>query len=98
MRLAQFLLLACAVGSASTLTNSSFGASDPNVIGQALYFDTQSISVSFNPSTDQVTTVIDLDYDNGNATITTAAGGNQNLAPFTYVGLTLSIGDLFFYD
>ena len=98
MRFAQILLLTCAIGSASTLTNSSFGPSDPNVIGQAAYFDTQSISVSFNSATDQVTAVIDLDFDNGNAAINTAPGGNQNLEPFTYAGLTLSTGDLFFYD
>jgi hypothetical protein len=62
-----------------------------------LYFDTQSISVTISP-TGQVTAVIDLDFDDGNATINTAGSGNQNLSPFTYAGVTLSVGDLFFYD
>jgi hypothetical protein len=104
MRLAQILLLTCAVGSASTLTNTYFGASDPYVIGIAANFDTQSISVSFNSSTHVVTAVIDLDYDNGGATINPAVtvppGTNQDLAPFSYLNgaITLGTGDLFFYD
>ena len=104
MRLVQFLLLTCALGFASTLTNTSFGANDPNVIipANALSFDTQSISLSVLPG-NQVQVVIDLDYDNGQETtanggISTASNGNQNLTPFGYAGVTLGTGDLFFYD
>ncbi|MGP8243749.1 MAG: PEP-CTERM sorting domain-containing protein [Bryobacteraceae bacterium] len=59
-----------------------------------MFFDTQSISVSLNTATDQVTAVIDLDFDNGNAN----TNGGQNLEPFSYAGFTLGTGDLFFYD
>ena len=104
MRLVQFLLLTCALGFSSTLTNTSFGANDPNVIipANALSFDTQSISLSVLPG-NQVQVVIDLDYDNGQETtanggISTASNGNQNLTPFGYAGVTLGTGDLFFYD
>ncbi|MGA2115787.1 MAG: PEP-CTERM sorting domain-containing protein [Bryobacteraceae bacterium] len=99
MRTVQFLLLACAVGSATTLTNSNFGSGDPNVVGDALYFDTQSISVSVNTSTDQVTAVIDLDFGDGQSSIEGSAGA-QYLASFTESGVPgrFNIGDLFFYD
>ncbi len=92
MRAIQFLLLTCAVGSASTLTNPYFSASDPNVIGDPLAFDTQSILVTISPL-DVVTVVIDLNFENGSAPIYTAASGNQNIETYG-----LSVGDLFFFD
>ncbi len=102
MRIVQFLLLTCAVGCATTLTNSSFNnppGDDPNVVGSYLSFDTQSISVSDTGG--QVTVVIDLDFGdgaNGSNAIGTS-GGNQYLASFTESGLgAFYIGDLFFYD
>ena len=103
MRLVQFLLLTCALGFASTLTNTGFGANDPNVIipANALSFDTQSISLSVLPG-NQVQVVIDLDYDNGGATINNygVPNVNQNLEPFGYLNgsISLATGDLFFYD
>src|SRR5208282_695244 len=101
MRLVQLLLLTCAVGFASTLTNTNF-ANDANyVIGTPAYFDTESISLTLLPG-NQVQVVIDLDYDNGQLTTQNGginnSGGNQNLTPFYYAGVTLATGDLFFYD
>ena len=105
MRIVQLLLLACAVGSADTLTNLNF-SSGSGVIGTAVDFNTQSISVS--DSGGIVTVWIDLDYDDGNATIgtvpaNTPGAGNQYLEHFldgtasNNLG-TLYVGDLFFYD
>lgn len=96
MRIVWFLLLVCSIGAASTLTNGTFGPSDPNVIGSALLFDPQSISVSIS-STSQLTAVIDLDFGNGASSIFTS-GGNQSLTSFADGPATIFLGDLFFYS
>jgi hypothetical protein len=90
MRVIEFLVLSCAIASAGTLTNTSFGEFDSTVLGNPLLYDVQSLSVSL--SGNQVTAVIDVNYGNQNGVISDV-GGEQ----FLY-GLVYGIGDLFFYD
>jgi hypothetical protein len=84
MRLVQLLLLTCAVGFASTLINTSFGPSDPNVYGNPLDYDPESISITISPA-ELVTVVIDLDFESGAASIYNSAGlpgVNQFIEPY----------------
>lgn len=95
MRLVTLLLLACAVSLATTLINPNFGASDPLVVGDPLAFDPQSVTTTASPG-GQVTVVIDLDFENGNAPIYNSGGApgiNQFIEPYGY-----ALGDLFFFD
>ena len=101
MRLVLLVLFTGVVGFAATITNPCFGTTnsscspDPTVVGNYLFFDVQSISVTASGNT--VTATLDFDYDDGGATINNASG-QQNLAPFSYGGVQLETGDLFFYD
>jgi hypothetical protein len=75
---------------APIITNSAYGSSDPGVIGNWLNYDIQSASLSVSGATAALTLLFNYGF---------ASGANwRTLGQFTDVGLSLNVGDVFFYD